>query len=229
MLLPLKAIGISTLSLTSKIFMLNIKKTVPALCSSLIVAPIAYSIDRSIVESTKKSTSLKVEFIETITSVERLKSPESIVTFLGLFAMFLATNIITKKINKIALCFFILTPFGISKDIRLASPIGNTKILKRHPKVYIGFMFREIISLISALIFPSNINIIVHYFYMLLLQIPQTYFHQIGLEYCSNNEKKIIIRENFKMNVFMRSVKNLIQYGIGLKLNLFFVLLAKNL
>ncbi len=229
MLVPLKAIGMGALSLTSKVFTFNLKTTMPALCSSLIVSPIAYSIDKSIIESTRKSSSLKVEFIETITSIEKLKSSGSILTFFGLFSMFLATNLIVNKAKKILLCFLILTPFGIAKDIRLASLKNDIGILNKDRMVYIGFTFRDLISVISALVFPQTINIFIHYFYMLLLQIPQTYLHQTGLEYCNDNKKKIIIRENFKKNVFLRSIKNLIQYGIGLKLNLFFVLLASNL
>jgi hypothetical protein len=88
-------------------------------------------------------------------------------------------------------------------------------------------MTRDTISLFSALIFPSDINLFVHYFYMLVLQIPQTYFHQFGLEYCNrpkeNYEKRQIIKSNFMNNVFMRSIKNIIQYGIGMKLNLMFI------
>ena len=86
--------------------------------------------------------------------------------------------------------------------------------------VYIDFLARDILSVISAMIFPSNINLLTHYICLLFLQVPQTYFHQMGIENSKTNVKIVIKKKELANNIFFRSIKNLIQFGIGIKINL---------
>ncbi len=223
---PIKVIMIPILSreiLSNPILPLLKNPVVPAICSSLIVSPIGYSMDKAIINSSLYSTSF---YKELVNSLDSLVCKESIITFLGLVSIFTISNIIQNKLIKILICSIVLTPIGIIKDIRMSS-ISNSKLKDINILTYYGFIIRDTISLFSALIFPSDINLFVHYFYMLVLQIPQTYFHQLGLEYCNKptkNYKKVkIIKSNFINNIVMRSIKNIIQYGIGIKLNSIFM------
>ncbi len=196
---------------------------IPAICSSIIVSPIAYSVDKAVVNSSLNCTPIHKEIKK---SLKTLKSKESIITFSGLVTIFTISNIINNRLVKLAICSILLTPIGILKDIRMSN-IDNKQLVDINKRSYYGFMIRDTISLVSALLFPSNINLIVYYLCILMLQIPQTYFHQFGLEYCNQSKHCKsgipIIKGNFANNVVIRSIKNIIQYGIGMKLNLIFI------
>lgn len=192
-------------------------KTIPALYTTILVAPVAYSIDKAVTDSSINSTNF---FSELIKYEDKFKAPTFYLTCISLFFMLVTTNIFTRKLTRISISF-LFVPLGIIKDIKLANK-NNLEYNKINKLVYSNFLSRDIISLISALIFPSNIGLFVHYIFMLILQFPQTYFHEAGIEYCNIKKNKRIIKENFISNVFIRSIRSLILYGIGLKANLFF-------
>ena len=191
--------------------------TIPALYTTVLVAPIAYSIDKAVVDSSIYSTNF---FSELIKYEDKFKSLSFYLSCVSLFGMLVITNIFTKKLTRISISF-LFVPLGIVKDIKMANK-NNLEYSEINKLVYFGFLSRDIISLFSALIFPSNIGLFVHYIFLLISQFPQTYFHETGIEYCNTKKNKRIIKENYINNVFIRSIRSLILYGVGLKANLFF-------
>jgi hypothetical protein len=186
----------------------------PAICSSLIVSPIAYSIDKAIIKSSLESTPFHKAFIE---SFQSLKSKDSFMTLFCLISIFFISNIIKKKSNQLIIGTLFLTPIGIFKDIKMCN---KNKLQDINILTYYGFSIRDSISLISALL---DLGLLFHFLSIIILQLPQTYFHLFGLEYSNKpkyyREKKQIIKKNFLNNVFVRSIKSFIQYGIGMQIN----------
>jgi hypothetical protein len=212
---------IDTNSLYKPIF----KAFIPAVCASVIVSPIGYTIDKAVVNSSLN----KVPFnTEVKNAFKTIKSTESLLTFLSLVSILFISNMFEKRIIKILFSSIFLTPLGVLKDIKMANKSKLT-LKEVNKKAYIDFFIRDLISLFSALIFPVNINLVEYSFYVLLLQIPQTYFHQIGMINCNKHKNDLFVNkynisnEQFINNIFMRSIRNLIHYGLGIKLNLFFI------
>jgi hypothetical protein len=199
------------------------KAFIPAVCSSIIVSPIGYTIDKAVVNSSLNKVPFHTEIKN---SLKTIKSTESILTFLSLVSILFISNLFDKKIIKILFSSIFLTPLGVLKDIKMSNKSKLT-LNEVNKKAYIDFFIRDLISLFSALIFPVNINLVEYFFYVLLLQIPQTYFHQIGMINCNKHKNDLFVNtynipnKQFINNIFLRSIRNLIHYGLGIKLNLF--------
>ena len=196
------------------------KRIIPALTASVVVSPISFAIDRAIIDHANFNTTIQAGIFESLKPVS-VFSKNSALTFASYSFSFAVSNSIKSRYHKVIVLSICSVLFSMYRDIKMATYGSSNPVNKI---VYISFILRDIITIVSAFAFPPHLGVLAHMMFISILQIPCTYFHLMGIDYCSVNHAKNInrhkrISKTLHKNIAVRNVRTVFAYAVGGKLN----------
>lgn len=196
------------------------KCIIPALTASVVVSPISFAIDRAIIDHANFNTTIQAGIFQSLKPAS-IFSKNSALTYASYSFSFAVSNSIKSRFHKVALLSICSILFSMYRDTKMATYGSPTPV---HKMAYASFIVRDIITIVSAFAFPSRLGVLCHMLFISILQIPCTYFHLIGIDYCSVNHDKNINRHKriFKTlhkNIAVRNARTVFAYAVGGKLN----------